>query len=156
MVGLVAMMTGCQNWPQSKRMMQYQIESERLLSEFRAQKKRADELEGRNQVLVSRLSESEKMLARMQNSDSSSRLAARPYNSSREEADPQRRSSQLSKEFQKNMSQARTGNDNRREASNPPAQAASNRSIFDPPADSGDDADQSRQPIWRALEPSGR
>ncbi len=58
--------TGCQNWPQSKRAMQSQIESERLLSEFRAQKKRAEELESRNKLLSERLSESEKMLASLQ------------------------------------------------------------------------------------------
>ena len=70
--------TGCQNWPQSQRMMQQQIESERLLSEYRAQKKRADELESKNRQLSDRLSESEKMLARLQSEPSSNnRLASR-------------------------------------------------------------------------------
>ncbi len=57
--------------------MQQEIESERLLSEYRAQKKRADELESRNKQLSERLSESEKMLARLQSTDSNSRIAAR-------------------------------------------------------------------------------
>jgi hypothetical protein len=48
-------------------MRQYQLESERLVSEFRAQKKRAEELEARNVQLEQRLAESEKMLARTQN-----------------------------------------------------------------------------------------
>jgi chromosome segregation ATPase len=73
----VLLSSGCQNWPQSKRAMQAQIESERLLSEFRAQKKRADELETRNQQLSQRLSESEKMLARLQSTSPVNQTAAR-------------------------------------------------------------------------------
>ena len=45
-------------------MRQYQLESDRLLAEFRAQKKRAEELEIRNGQLEQRLAESEKLLAR--------------------------------------------------------------------------------------------
>ena len=74
---VIGLASGCQNWPQSKRAMQYQIESERLLSEFRAQKKRADELESRNRLLSERLSESEKLLARLQPSSAEGRIAAR-------------------------------------------------------------------------------
>ena len=44
-------------------MRQYQQDSDRLLSEFRAQKKRAEELEARNAQLEQRLAESEKLLA---------------------------------------------------------------------------------------------
>lgn len=55
-------------------MRQYQLESDRLLSEFRSQKKRADELEQRNQQLEQRLGESEKLIARLQGR-SPSRLA---------------------------------------------------------------------------------
>ncbi len=47
-------------------MKQYQLESDRLLSEFRSQKKRAEEAEQRNQQLEKRLGESERMIAKLQ------------------------------------------------------------------------------------------
>lgn len=56
--------TGCQRFPATQAMRQYQLESDRLLAEFRAQKKRAEELEVRNGQLEQRLAESEKLLAR--------------------------------------------------------------------------------------------
>jgi hypothetical protein len=56
--------TGCQRWPGSQQARQFQIDSDRLLGEFRAQKKRADELASKNQFLEERLAESEKVLAR--------------------------------------------------------------------------------------------
>ena len=56
--------TGCQRFPATQAMRQYQLESDRLLAEFRAQKKRAEELEIRNGQLEQRLAESEKLLAR--------------------------------------------------------------------------------------------
>ena len=55
---------GCQRFPATQAMRQYQLESDRLLAEFRAQKKRAEELEVRNGQLEQRLAESEKLLAR--------------------------------------------------------------------------------------------
>lgn len=64
-------LTGCQRWPGSQVMRQYQQDSDRLLSEFRSQKKRAEDLEARNQQLEQRLSESEKLIARMQGNPSS-------------------------------------------------------------------------------------
>lgn len=63
---LIAPLTGCQRWPNGQAMKQYQMESDRLLAEFRAQKKRAEELEVRNNQLEQRLAESEKMVARSQ------------------------------------------------------------------------------------------
>lgn len=63
LLGLV-FLTGCQQWPGSQAAKQYQADSERLLGEFRAQKKRADDLAAQNQVLEQRLAESEKGLAR--------------------------------------------------------------------------------------------
>jgi len=58
--------TGCQQfpWPGSPQAKQFQVDSERILGEFRAQKKRADELAARNQQLEARLAETEKSLAR--------------------------------------------------------------------------------------------
>lgn len=56
--------TGCQRFPATQAMRQYQLESDRLLAEFRAQKKRAEDLEVRNGQLEQRLAESEKLLAR--------------------------------------------------------------------------------------------
>jgi hypothetical protein len=55
---------GCQRWPGVQQARQFQIDSERLLGEFRAQKKRADELAAKNQLLEQRLAESEKSLAK--------------------------------------------------------------------------------------------
>jgi len=77
--------TGCQQfpWPGSQQAKQFQVDSERMLSEFRAQKKRADELAAKNQQLEARLAESEKSLARQnlqslsQSSSSSSRNGRR-------------------------------------------------------------------------------
>lgn len=59
-------LTGCQQWPGTQAMRQYQLESDRLLSEFRSQKKRAEELEQRNQQLEKRLGESERLIAKLQ------------------------------------------------------------------------------------------
>jgi hypothetical protein len=58
-------------------MRQYQVESERLLSEFRSQKKRAEDLEKRNYQLEQRLGESERALARLQGGAGGSRMASR-------------------------------------------------------------------------------
>jgi hypothetical protein len=52
-------------------MKQYQLESDRLLSEFRSQKKRAEEFEQRNQQLEKRLGESERLIAKLQGRPSS-------------------------------------------------------------------------------------
>lgn len=63
--------TGCQQWPGTQAMRQYQLESDKLLSEFRSMKKRADDLEQRNQQLEQRLGESEKLIAKLQGRPSS-------------------------------------------------------------------------------------
>jgi hypothetical protein len=64
--GFASLFAGCQQWPGTHAMKQYQLESDRLLSEFRSQKKRAEELEQRNQQLEKRLGESERMIAKLQ------------------------------------------------------------------------------------------
>ena len=74
--------TGCQRFPGGQAMRQYQLESDRLLTEFRAEKKRAVELEVRNGQLEQRLAESEKLLARTLGG-SSSRSTAGNTNRSR-------------------------------------------------------------------------
>ena len=48
-------LSGCQQMPGGQAMRQYQLESDRLLNEFRAQKKRAEDLEVRNAQLEQRL-----------------------------------------------------------------------------------------------------
>ncbi len=64
LIGMIAsLFSGCQQGPGGMAMRQYQQDSDRLLSEFRAQKKRAEELETRNAQLEQRLAESEKLLA---------------------------------------------------------------------------------------------
>jgi hypothetical protein len=64
LTGMIAsLLSGCQQGPGGMAMRQYQQDSDRLLSEFRAQKKRAEELEARNAQLEQRLAESEKLLA---------------------------------------------------------------------------------------------
>ncbi|MFM2013988.1 MAG: hypothetical protein RLZZ396_2772 [Planctomycetota bacterium] len=75
---MVASSVGCQQWPGNHAMRQYQIESERLLSEYRSQKKRAEELEQRNVQLERRLGESEREIAKLQGRNPSSRMAANP------------------------------------------------------------------------------
>lgn len=85
LIGLLCMLSGnlgCQQWPGNQAMRQYQIESERLLSEFRSQKKRAEELEQRNMQLERRLGESEREIAKLQGRNPSSRMAAVPSNGS--------------------------------------------------------------------------
>ena len=67
-------------------MRQYQLESDRLLAEFRAQKKRAEELEVRNGQLEQRLAESEKQVARNQ-AGTSSRSTASNMNRSRTDSE---------------------------------------------------------------------
>ncbi len=74
---LLISVTGCQQWPGNQAMRQYQVESERLLSEFRSQKKRAEDLEKRNYQLEQRLGESERALARLQGGAGGSRMANR-------------------------------------------------------------------------------
>ena len=65
-VVLVGLFAGCQQLPGGQAMRQYQLESDRLVNEFRAQKKRAEELEARNMQLEKRLAESEKLIAKSQ------------------------------------------------------------------------------------------
>lgn len=61
---LVVSTVGCQKWPGSQQASQFQIDRERLLGEFRAEKKRVEELAARNRMLEQRLAESEKAIAR--------------------------------------------------------------------------------------------
>ena len=75
--GLMPLVVGCQQWPGNQAMRQYQVESDRLLSEFRSQKKRAEDLEKRNYQLEQRLGESEREIARLQGSGTGSRMANR-------------------------------------------------------------------------------
>lgn len=56
--------SGCQRFPGSQAMRQYQMDSDRLLAEFRAEKKRREEVEVRNAQLEQRLAETEKLIAR--------------------------------------------------------------------------------------------
>lgn len=79
-------LTGCQRFPGGQAMRQYQLESDRLLAEFRAQKKRAEELEVRNGQLEQRLAESEKQVARNQ-AGTSSRSTASNMNRSRPDSE---------------------------------------------------------------------
>ena len=64
LIGCGMALPGCQRFPGSQAMRQYQLESDRLLSEYRAQKKRGDDLEARNGLLEQRLADSEKQYAR--------------------------------------------------------------------------------------------
>jgi hypothetical protein len=52
------------------------MENERLLSEFRAQKKRADDLQAKNEQLAGRLDESERLLARSHLGKPSDRISS--------------------------------------------------------------------------------
>lgn len=75
--------TGCYSWSPASQIRQCQMESDRLLAEFRAQKKRADEMEAKYQQSQKQLAQTEKLLARQQNGlgGSSGMLADRSGNS---------------------------------------------------------------------------
>jgi len=90
LIPLFLFTTGCQSWSPGAQIKQCQMESDRLLAEFRAQKKRADELEGKFQESQSRLAEAEKLLARVQNGNGRSGgvLADRSGIPSRSAANP--------------------------------------------------------------------
>lgn len=68
--------SGCKSIPGTASFQQSQFENEKLLSEFRAQKKRSDELQQRNDELAKRLNESERRLAQLQGTSIPSRLAS--------------------------------------------------------------------------------
>jgi len=78
--------TGCHSWSPGSQIRQCQLESDRLLAEFRAQKKRSDELEAKLAQEQDLRAEAEKQLARLQNgSRSSSSLAGRSNSTSLQE-----------------------------------------------------------------------
>ncbi len=62
----LAIATGCQNGPMSGRMQQYQIENERLLSEFRSTKKENEQLRADRSRLLQQQAETEKLAAKLQ------------------------------------------------------------------------------------------
>ncbi len=66
---------GCQNGPMSGRMQQYQLENERLLSEFRAQKRENDQLRADRNRLLQQQAETEKLAAKLQSQLNSGRTA---------------------------------------------------------------------------------
>lgn len=74
---LLITLSGCNSFGSGKLVQQLQNENERLLTEFRAEKKRREEFEKQNRTLEARLSESEKLLAR-QSQGASSRLSSLP------------------------------------------------------------------------------
>lgn|GEM_PF-6310081 len=65
-VFLLAMSIGCQNGPMSGRMQQYQLENERLLTEFRSQKKENEQLRADRTRLLVQQAETEKLAAKLQ------------------------------------------------------------------------------------------
>ncbi len=78
MLGLLSPLTfvGCQQWPRTAQFQQAQMDNERLLSELRSHKKRADELQAKNEQLAQRLDESERLLARTQSNRPTNRLSS--------------------------------------------------------------------------------
>lgn len=75
----LALSTGCKSVPGTSAYQQSQFENEQLLSEFRAQKRRADELQIRNEQLAQRLDESERRLAQTQGNTPSSRVSSNDF-----------------------------------------------------------------------------
>lgn len=65
-VFLLAISVGCQNGPMSGRMQQYQLENERLLTEFRSQKKENEQLRADRTRLLQQQAETEKLAAKLQ------------------------------------------------------------------------------------------
>jgi hypothetical protein len=78
----IAFASGCQNGPMIGRMHQSQLESERLLSEFRAQKKENEQLREDRNRLLQQQAETEKLAARLQAQLNSNR----PLNASNQRA----------------------------------------------------------------------
>jgi hypothetical protein len=68
-------LSGCNTFANGKLVQQLQNENNRLLTEFRAERQRREEMERVNATLEARLSESEKLLAR-QLGDSPGRLSS--------------------------------------------------------------------------------
>jgi hypothetical protein len=66
LLSLVLACSGCQNSPIAGRMYQSQLENERLLSEFRAQKKENEQLKLDRQKLLAQQAETEKLAAKLQ------------------------------------------------------------------------------------------
>lgn len=79
---VIAFATGCQNGPITGRMYQSKLESERLLSEFRAQKKENEQLREDRNRLLQQQAETEKLAARLQAQLNSNR----PLNASNQRA----------------------------------------------------------------------
>lgn len=76
---LVIGFSGCNSMGAGKQMKQLEMENNRLLSEFRAERQRRESAERTAQQLEHRLAESEKMLARqLQNGSAPSRLSSLP------------------------------------------------------------------------------
>lgn len=74
--------TGCNSLGAGKQMKQLEVENNRLLSEFRAERQRRESAERTAQQLEMRLAESEKMLARQMNTGTSpGRLSSLPLTS---------------------------------------------------------------------------
>ena len=84
LLGYCIALPGCQRFPGSQAMRQYQLESDRLLAEYRAEKKRNEDLTARNGLLEQRLAESEKLLARNTGGSNSRSIA---NNSNRNRSD---------------------------------------------------------------------
>ncbi len=84
LLGYGMALPGCQRFPGSQAMRQYQLESDRLLAEYRAEKKRNEDLTARNGLLEQRLAESEKLLARNTGGSNSRSIA---NNSNRNRSD---------------------------------------------------------------------
>jgi hypothetical protein len=64
-LALTVCSTGCQNGPILGRMKQSQIENERLLSEFRSQKKEVEQLRADRTRLLQQQAETEKLAAKL-------------------------------------------------------------------------------------------
>jgi hypothetical protein len=78
-LALLVAFSGCNSFGNTRLVKELQSENERLLSEFRAQRDRASELEKANQLQAERLAESEKLLARLSQGGGAGRLSSLPF-----------------------------------------------------------------------------
>jgi hypothetical protein len=76
---MLVALSGCNSFGNARLVKELQSENERLLSEFRAQRDRAGELEKANQLQAERLAESEKLLARLSQGGGAGRLSSLPF-----------------------------------------------------------------------------
>lgn len=80
--GMVVCLSGCGTFGSGQQLKQLQMENDRLVSEYRAQRERVAALQETNAALEARVGEAERMLAQVGKTLPSSRISRAPQRSS--------------------------------------------------------------------------